>query len=126
MLFPSTRADSVSFTPVNKSRQPSCTFKTSWDPAVTSQPVTFSQLARGPIVPATRGHLGVPERPGNSFGTILSKESIKSQSIKMLMKLKQEKKKKKKLKIALENTIMFSALSRLKDNVDPRKGKATS
>lgn len=68
--------------------------------------------------------MGVPERPGNSFGTILSKESIKSQSIKMLMKLKQGKK--KKLKIALENTIMFSALSRLKDNVDPRKGKATS
>ncbi|XP_044798450.2 catechol O-methyltransferase domain-containing protein 1 isoform X1 [Bubalus bubalis] len=37
--------------------------------------------------------LGIPERPGNSFGMILSKESIKSQSIKMLIKLKQEKKK---------------------------------
>lgn len=37
--------------------------------------------------------LGIPDRPGNSFGTILSKESIKSQSIKMLIKLKQEKKK---------------------------------
>ena len=68
--------------------------------------------------------LGIPERPGNSFGMILSKESIKSQSIKMLIKLKQEKKK-KQLKIALENTILFNALSRLKDNLDPRKGKAT-
>lgn len=42
----------------------------------------------------------------------------------MLIKLKQGKKK-QQLKMVLENSIMFNTLSRLKDNLDPKKEKAT-